>query len=600
MLILLSTGNTPGAPTGYGSQSLHLVQGFVAAGHDVIVLSWTFQPTEEMTNQILPTSFMLGAFPPLDRMLTDAEKEIWENKVRFIGNPLRKWPTPIPKDVLNTAICDVGADWIVCLQDIFLIQRGPFFCRSAVYMPIHFTPIEHKTIMSLNDFDVLVAMSAWGQSIMQTVFGPAPKRWAFPDLPKRVELIPHARDPNVFKPLSGALKKKRTTTFVGRKAELREELGWPKHAFITLIVSANSEPSNRKAFDVQLAAWCAFAQERDGDGFDHDDTFLHIHTRAQGEMDIGRLMEIFGEYPNRLINLANPDARTFIDNGGLRGERWSVTPAERLGLCTDAEMVRMYQAADVLLNATCSEGFGVPILEAQLCGTPVITNKTTAMPEITKYGVSVPPAQWIMRNDFVSGWEMPHRDGIKSALHDIASWGHTKRATALQRILPELQCEYATSTLQTRWNDLVEHNTRLPRLRERIIELGQTYHRQAVQTKAMTQLLQTQNEEQAQLQAKMWRMEGARDAHAFLSARGIGPDESQDFQEQRTSLRERLALVHQRVLKIIHTLRSIDLDHCRTYTLLHSLYEATLTRYNMTIYAGARQAEATGVFPNNC
>ena len=36
------------------------------------------------------------------------------------------------------------------------------------------------------------------------------------------------------------------------------------------------------------------------------------------------------------------------------------------------------------------EGFGVPIIEAQACGTPVITGDWTAMSEITRTGLAIP------------------------------------------------------------------------------------------------------------------------------------------------------------------------------------------------------------------
>ena len=45
-------------------------------------------------------------------------------------------------------------------------------------------------------------------------------------------------------------------------------------------------------------------------------------------------------------------------------------------------MADVYNSADVLLSATMGEGFGIPILEAQACGTPVIVGGWTAMEEL--------------------------------------------------------------------------------------------------------------------------------------------------------------------------------------------------------------------------
>ncbi|MBW4560969.1 MAG: glycosyltransferase family 4 protein [Mojavia pulchra JT2-VF2] len=45
-------------------------------------------------------------------------------------------------------------------------------------------------------------------------------------------------------------------------------------------------------------------------------------------------------------------------------------------------LVQIYNAADVLVAPSLHEGFGITILEAMACGTPVITSNTSAMPEV--------------------------------------------------------------------------------------------------------------------------------------------------------------------------------------------------------------------------
>lgn len=48
----------------------------------------------------------------------------------------------------------------------------------------------------------------------------------------------------------------------------------------------------------------------------------------------------------------------------------------------DEDMPALYSAADLFVFTTLYEGFGVPVLEAQACGTPVVTSNVSALPEV--------------------------------------------------------------------------------------------------------------------------------------------------------------------------------------------------------------------------
>jgi glycosyltransferase involved in cell wall biosynthesis len=53
-----------------------------------------------------------------------------------------------------------------------------------------------------------------------------------------------------------------------------------------------------------------------------------------------------------------------------------------LGYVEKAELRRQYARAAAFLYPSIYEGFGLPIVEAMACGTPVVTSRTASAPEI--------------------------------------------------------------------------------------------------------------------------------------------------------------------------------------------------------------------------
>lgn len=53
-----------------------------------------------------------------------------------------------------------------------------------------------------------------------------------------------------------------------------------------------------------------------------------------------------------------------------------------LGFVPNEELPGLFRGADVFVFPSLHEGFGIPVLEAMACGTPVITSNTTALPEV--------------------------------------------------------------------------------------------------------------------------------------------------------------------------------------------------------------------------
>lgn len=53
-----------------------------------------------------------------------------------------------------------------------------------------------------------------------------------------------------------------------------------------------------------------------------------------------------------------------------------------IGYVPDEDMPALYSAADLFAFPSLYEGFGIPVLEAQACGAPVLTSKCSSLPEV--------------------------------------------------------------------------------------------------------------------------------------------------------------------------------------------------------------------------
>ena len=269
-------------------------------------------------------------------------------------------------------------DVFLAFQDIFIFDDPVdvrFDCRSILYVPIHNNlerhPLlrfnlpekeERNLLVHLPLFDEISTISEFGKHVL------AREGYAS-------TIIPHAADLSLFTPTPS-------------EAEEKDELV-PQDKFVCLMVARNTEASDRKAFHQNLEAFSLFLKS--------DETkkvHLILHTNPTPEIKIDKLIQ------ERAIT-----EHVTMDHRSL----------------SRAEMARLYRSVDVLLACSKSEGFGVPIIECQLCGTPVVTTNCTAMTDNTYFGILTEPGFVSGTAGGINGWSNPDPARIASALSAVRS-----------------------------------------------------------------------------------------------------------------------------------------------------------------------------------
>lgn len=168
--------------------------------------------------------------------------------------------------------------------------------------------------------------------------------------------IPHAIDTKVFKP---------TKEVFGMPT--RKYLDVPDDAFLVTMVQANKANGqiHRKALAEQLFAFAMFRRE-------HPDAYLYLHMEPS---------KVFGGF-----NLP-----VLLKSVGLSEEHVRVADTDTLRTGYPQEFLAgVYTASDVLLAVSYGEGFGVPVVEAQACGTRVITSGFAATADLAS------PDSWLV------------------------------------------------------------------------------------------------------------------------------------------------------------------------------------------------------------
>ncbi len=241
-------------------------------------------------------------------------------------------------DTLPMTIRRVQPDIVFTLADPWMIlHMGTMYDLASVkwvsYFPIDGFPVPTLWCQLIEKMDVPVAFSKFTVDLVKS------------QTTKTPQLIYHGVDTKLFIPLEPKVRK-----------EARAAHGL-EGQFVVGTVAKNQVRKNLPAL---VKAFHRFQKGK-------PDVKLYMHTRTNAPDGQGWNLE-------EMIGHLDMKAKCFFP----------VEFNENKGV-TDDQMSTLYNLMDVFVLPTMAEGFGLPILEAQACGIPVLATDFSACSEIIAY-----------------------------------------------------------------------------------------------------------------------------------------------------------------------------------------------------------------------
>lgn len=119
--------------------------------------------------------------------------------------------------------------------------------------------------------------------------------------------------------------------------------------------------------------------------YNTSDKFVLVVGNMQQRKNLVRLMQVFAKVKR---TRALPHKLVIVGQSLWRAEE-AMARARALGdsvvltgYVPDADLPLLYNAADIFCYPSLYEGFGLPVLEAMACGTPVIASNVSSLPEV--------------------------------------------------------------------------------------------------------------------------------------------------------------------------------------------------------------------------
>lgn len=293
---------------------------------------------------------------------------------------------PFGNDAIPRAAADWQADVVITLKDAGVYNPQTF--QGLRWCPL--TPVDHEPIPPA----VHQRVAACYRPI---AYAPNGLR-AMREIGYDPLYCPHAYDPAVFSPVP--------------RDEARRALGLADDLFIVATVAVNRGAEiSRKAWQQNLEAFAMFAADKP-----HARYLLHTDMADDGYE---------GGFPLRAI----AQGLGIVDK---------VIPSEqgryRAGGFDEPYLRALYCAANVVNCVSVGEGFGIPTLEAQACGTPVITGGWAASEDLNFGGWEVERGDALKLFDRqLSHVYLPLPDAVAGCLRDAYAALSSPRVAAMHR-----------------------------------------------------------------------------------------------------------------------------------------------------------------------
>ena len=327
------------------------------------------------------------------------------NGIKIYAEGLLKYANDSGPENIALAAREPGAFGLTLFDVWTGVADGWHELPLVCWVPVDHSPVPRRVaewcIKGGNKY--IVAMSKNGEQLLLEAGVPR----------DRLTYIPHAIDRAIWH--SGV-------------EPMRQTLRVPEDAHLTIITAMNK--GKRKSFPEMLHAWTIFA-------IGHEDAYLYLHTDKWGHMDGINLIPL-------LKSLNAPEDRI----------RWVNSIQMRAGVPAET-VARLMRSADCLLLASRSEGFGLPVIEAQAVGTPVIVSNHTAQPELVRDHGHIVDGQ-VHWEDFHESFAMiPNVIEIYQALCE--NYEDTKRGTVDRARLAATMDEYdADKVYAEKWEPLFQ------------------------------------------------------------------------------------------------------------------------------------------------